>query len=438
MSFKISAVGTPTIGYAQILRSLVNRGVHQGWLRHSAAVKRTAKEGEPNGRNDGERHDGAGGLVGAPPRSWRRQVRRRATWATLLGEAEAASSKPAARGRTTGAAGTGAQRHGGTAVAMAGPGIAGRRGGAEGARARRPGRRDRAAEGKGRRDDHGDRAVAGEDCPPRGQRPFGTPEVEAMSQAVSPSIDRVYGLARVTRCWNVSRATVYRHRQAPVVPKRRPGPVGPCDDATLLEHIQKAIAESRFTGEGYRKIWARLRFSGVRSSPGRVRRLMRENGLSAPHRTRMRPDTAHDGTITTETVDVMWGTDMTQSVTLAEGLAHVFVAVDHCNSECVGIHADRAPTASRPWNRSARVCAGTSAPSARTWPPASCSGTTTDRTICPTTSRARSPSSASRPRRPSCASPRATASPSASSVHSRKTSCGCAPSRPSKSYAWRC
>ena len=29
-------------------------GVHQGLLRHSAAVKRTAKEGEPNGRNDGE------------------------------------------------------------------------------------------------------------------------------------------------------------------------------------------------------------------------------------------------------------------------------------------------------------------------------------------------------------------------------------------------
>ena len=162
-----------------------------------------------------------------------------------------------------------------------------------------------------------------------------------MSRAVSPSVDRVYGLVRVARCWNVSRATVYRHRQAPIVPKRRPGPVGPCDDATLLEHIKKAIAESRFTGEGYRKIWARLRFSGVRSSPGRVRRLMRENGLLAPHRLRKRPDKAHDGTITTEAVDVLWGTDMTQSVTLAEGVAHVFVAVDHCNSECVGIHADK-------------------------------------------------------------------------------------------------
>ena len=204
-----------------------------------------------------------------------------------------------------------------------------------------------------------------------------------------------------------------RHRPRP---KRRPGPVGPCDDATLLEPIRKAIAESRFTGEGYRKIWARLRFAGIRSSPGRVRRLMRENGLLAPHRVGKRPDKAHDGTITTEAVDVMWGTDMTQSVTLAEGVAHVFVAVDHCNSECVGIHADKRANrfqALEPVRQGVRqhfgaigkdVAAGLS------------SGTTTDRTTCPTTSRARSPSSASRPRRPSCASPRATASPSASSV----------------------
>ena len=162
-----------------------------------------------------------------------------------------------------------------------------------------------------------------------------------MSRAVSPSAGRVYGLARVAHCWRVSRASLYRHRQAAPVPKRRPGPVGPCDDTTLVAHIKQAITESRFTGEGYRKIWARLRFSGIRSSPGRVWRLMRENGLLAPHRVRKQPDKVHDGTITTETVDVLWGTDMTQTVTLAEGIAHVFVAVDHCNSECVGIHADK-------------------------------------------------------------------------------------------------
>src|SRR5512134_3604800 len=71
------------------------------------------------------------------------------------------------------------------------------------------------------------------------------------------------------------------------------------------------------------------------------RRLMRENGLLAPHRVRKRPDKTHDGTIITDAVDVLWGTDMTQTITVAQGVAHVFVAVDHCNSECIGIHADK-------------------------------------------------------------------------------------------------
>jgi transposase InsO family protein len=81
--------------------------------------------------------------------------------------------------------------------------------------------------------------------------------------------------------------------------------------------------------------------AGIRSAPGRVRRLMRENGLLAPHRVRKGTERAHDGTITTGAVNVLWGTDMTQSVTLSEGVAHVFVALDHCNSACVGIHADK-------------------------------------------------------------------------------------------------
>jgi hypothetical protein len=64
-----------------------------------------------------------------------------------------------------------------------------------------------------------------------------------MSRAVSPSVDRVYG-------WCVSpaagtfrpaagtfrgRPCIATGRHRPVL-KRRPGPVGPCDDATLLLH----------------------------------------------------------------------------------------------------------------------------------------------------------------------------------------------------------
>jgi len=46
----------------------------------------------------------------------------------------------------------------------------------------------------------------------------------------------------------------------------------------------------------------------------------------------------HDGAIIPETIDTMWGTDLTATVT-GEGPAAVFIAVDHCFAECVGIHA---------------------------------------------------------------------------------------------------
>jgi transposase InsO family protein len=48
---------------------------------------------------------------------------------------------------------------------------------------------------------------------------------------------------------------------------------------------------------------------------------------------------AHDGTITTERPNQMWGTDMTATVTTDEGQVAVMVAVDHCSFECVGAHA---------------------------------------------------------------------------------------------------
>jgi transposase InsO family protein len=110
-------------------------------------------------------------------------------------------------------------------------------------------------------------------------------------------------------------------------------------DEALVAAIRQLLANSPFHGEGYRKLWARLRFSGVRTSRRRVLRLMREHGLLAHQRAgRPHGPRAHDGTITTERVDVMWGTDLT-SVMTGEGQAAVFVAVDHCSAECVGIHA---------------------------------------------------------------------------------------------------
>ena len=64
-----------------------------------------------------------------------------------------------------------------------------------------------------------------------------------MSQTVSPSTSRSYGLARVARAWRVSRAGVYRFLNATPSPAiaRRPGPTGPCPDADLADHIRREI-----------------------------------------------------------------------------------------------------------------------------------------------------------------------------------------------------
>ena len=120
-----------------------------------------------------------------------------------------------------------------------------------------------------------------------------------MSRQVSPSTDQAYGLQRVTRLWGVPRATIYRHRhRSEAVARKRPGPLGAMSDQDLVEAIRQLLQYSPFHGEGYRKLWARLRFSGLRTSRRRVLRLMREHGLPAPQRAgraAREPTTARSG-----------------------------------------------------------------------------------------------------------------------------------------------
>ena len=60
-----------------------------------------------------------------------------------------------------------------------------------------------------------------------------------MSQTLSPSSARGYGLARVARVWSVSRASVYRSLKEtpPNTIARRPGPVGACLDSELAGRV---------------------------------------------------------------------------------------------------------------------------------------------------------------------------------------------------------
>ena len=181
-----------------------------------------------------------------------------------------------------------------------------------------------------------------------------------MSRMVSPSTNRAYGVTMVSRLWRIARATVYRHRR-PCLEPRRPGPLGPLPDDELVDVIRDLLAQGPFHGEGYRKIWARLRFAGIRTSKRRVLRLTGEHGLQAPGRVgRPRGPRAHDGTIRTERIDLMWGSDLTSTMT-GQGQASIFVAVDHCSAECIGIHAARQATrfeALEPIRQGVRTCFG--------------------------------------------------------------------------------
>ena len=153
-----------------------------------------------------------------------------------------------------------------------------------------------------------------------------------MSQTCSPSTQRCYGLARVCRVWEVARSTVYlrqARQTAPVTSATKRGPKPPWSDETLVEKIRAVLTASPFLGEGHRKVWARLRWQNVRTSTGRVLRLMREAKLLAPTRLgHAHGPQAHDGTITTDAPDQMWGMDATSCLTRREGNATVFVVVD--------------------------------------------------------------------------------------------------------------
>ena len=147
--------------------------------------------------------------------------------------------------------------------------------------------------------------------------------------------------------WDLPRLTYYarRHRRAYPIEIRKRGPRTAWSDEALTERIREQIAASPFRGEGHRKVWARLRVAGIRTSKARVLRLMRQAQLLAPQRPVLPVvEKPHGGTITTDHPNRMWGIDATATVTLEDGQVTVFAAVDHCTAECVGIHAVKRAT----------------------------------------------------------------------------------------------
>lgn len=76
-----------------------------------------------------------------------------------------------------------------------------------------------------------------------------------MSETLSPSAGRPYGLARVCRWWEVARSSVYAardRRQRTSLPRKR-GPRTCISDGELLDRIRQVLATSEWVGEGHRK-----------------------------------------------------------------------------------------------------------------------------------------------------------------------------------------
>lgn len=171
-----------------------------------------------------------------------------------------------------------------------------------------------------------------------------------MAETVSPATGRRYGVARVCRVLGVARSSVYAARRAAqdpasMRPKDRRGPKPAVPDAALLAAIRADLARSPWSGEGHRKVWARLRVQdGLRVARKRVLRLMRENALLSPHRARARPDEAHERRIVTDAPNVMWATDGTQIATVRDGKVWLFATVEHWNAEALGWHVSKRGT----------------------------------------------------------------------------------------------
>ena len=163
-----------------------------------------------------------------------------------------------------------------------------------------------------------------------------------MSAATSPGTGLAYSLRRVCAAWGMARSSFYamtsgQHAEPP--PAKRRGPKPAISDQALLVAIEADLEASPWEGEGYRKVWARLRVCrDIRVARKRVLRLMRENNLLSPHRCRRRGGNPHDGEIITHAPNLMWGTDGVRVFTVDDGWGWIFTAVEHWNAECVGWH----------------------------------------------------------------------------------------------------
>ena len=167
-----------------------------------------------------------------------------------------------------------------------------------------------------------------------------------MSRETSAGTGKPYGLERVCRVLEFPRSTIYAQQareSAKVVP------LHPAATRPEAEDVGRRPADRHSRRPGGLALHRRgpPQGLGTAAHPARHPRLprpraapdARERPAVAASSAPGRPRNLHDGTITTDRPNEMWGTDGIRIETVDEGWVWVFSAVDHFDACCVGIHA---------------------------------------------------------------------------------------------------
>jgi putative transposase len=158
-----------------------------------------------------------------------------------------------------------------------------------------------------------------------------------MSEKISPETQLRYGVQMVCKAWGFPRSSFYHEQKAKVKNQRGKEPL--VQDQELLGAIHECIKESPFSGEGHRKIHAQLkRTKAISTGRNRVLKVMKSNRLLSPYRSKQGVSKTHDGRITTDKPNDMWGTDAAKIFTLEDGWVWFFGVLEHWNAECLGWH----------------------------------------------------------------------------------------------------
>ena len=169
--------------------------------------------------------------------------------------------------------------------------------------------------------------------------------MKSMTGQQDPDTKRYYSTRMILHLLNRSPSAYYSGLKQPTksAKSRKRGPVTCISDDELLGLVRSIIRTDMFHGTGYKKIHSRinrqLREKGLSIGKNRVFRLMQLHNLLGKVPGGSGSSRIHDGKITTEKPNEMWGTDGKKFWTKQDGWCWLFDTVDHFNSEIVGWNA---------------------------------------------------------------------------------------------------